>query len=77
MIKTPKEAYKIAKKIKGYKKYDACYCREDDISYFFTYSVPGLPLLRIYKEKGNYEKIPFGQNYEIFNEKEIPLSELK
>lgn len=77
MIKTAKEAYKIAKKIKEYKKYDTCYCREDDISYFFTYSVPGLPLLRIYKEKGNYEKILFGQNYESFNEKEIPLSELK
>lgn len=77
MIKTAKEAYNIAKKIKRYKKYDACYCREDDISYFFTYPVHGFPILRIYKEKGNYEEIFFGQNYESINEKEIPLTELK
>lgn len=77
MIKTAKEAYKIAKKIKGYKKYDAWYCREDDISYFFTYPVHGLPVLRIFKENGNYEKIPFGKSYESRNEREIPLEELK
>lgn len=77
MIKNVKEAYKIAHKIKRYRKYDACYCREDDVSYFFTYPVHGLPVLRIYKEKGNYEEIFFGQSYESINEREIPLSELK
>ena len=77
MIKTVKEAYNIAKKIRNYKKYDVGYCREDDVSYFFTYQVPGLPVLRIYKEKGNYEEIYFGQKYESINEREIPLSELK
>lgn len=79
MIKTAKEAYGIAKKIKEYKKYDTCFCREDDISYFFTYPVPGVPLLRIYKENGNYEKIPFHMaiNMKIENEKIIPLSQLK
>lgn len=77
MIKNVKEAYKIACKIKKYRKYDVCYCREDDISYFFTYPVYGLPVLRIYKEKGNYEEIFFGQDYKSINEREIPLSELK
>lgn len=77
MIKNVKEAYRTARRIKKFKKYDVCYCREDDVSYFFTYSVAGLPVLRIYKETGNYEEIFFGQDYESFNEKKIPLSELK
>lgn len=76
MIKTAKEAYNIAKKLKRYKKYNACYCREDDRSYLFTYPVHGLPVLRIYKEKGNYEEIFFGQKYESFNVKEVPLEQL-
>ncbi|MDE6730719.1 MAG: hypothetical protein K2J71_08085 [Oscillospiraceae bacterium] len=65
------------KKIKNYKKYDVAYCREDDVSYFFTYRIPGLPVLRIYKENGNYEEIYFNQNYASINEREISLSELK
>ncbi len=77
MIKNVKKAYRIARKIKRFKKYDVCYCREDDVSYFFTYPVHGFPVLRIYKENENYEEIFFGQDYESFNEKEIPLSELK
>ena len=77
MIKNVKEAYKIAQKIKRYRKHDACYCREDDISNFVTYPVHGFPVLRIYKEKGDYEEIFFGQDYKSINEREIPLSELK
>ncbi|MDE7121622.1 MAG: hypothetical protein K2O42_05620 [Oscillospiraceae bacterium] len=77
MIKNVKEAYEISKKIRNYKKYDVAYCREDDVSYFFTYQIPGLPVLRIYKESGNYEKICFNQKYECTHEREVPLSELK
>ncbi|MDE5884846.1 MAG: hypothetical protein K2H29_07230 [Oscillospiraceae bacterium] len=77
MIKTAKEAYEIAKEIKNYKKYDVAYCREDDISYFFTYQIPGLPVLRIYKENQKWEEICFNQKYECIHEREVPLSELK
>ena len=76
MIKSVKEAYKITRKIKGYQKAKVCYCREDEQSYFFTYSTHGLPVLRVYKEDGHTEEILFGEQYESTAEKKVPLKDL-
>ena len=77
MIKSVKEAYTITRKIKGYQKAKVCYCREDEQSYFFTYSTHGLPVLRVYKEDGHTEEILFGEHYESKDEKIISLEELR
>lgn len=77
MIHNVREAYRIVSKIRSYGKYNVIYCCEDDISYFFTYAVHGLPVLRIYKETGDYEEIFWGQNSESSPRKEIHISKLK
>lgn len=76
MIKNPKDAYKIAKKTKGYKKAEACYCQEDKVSYYFVYSIHGLPVLRVYKEDGHTEQILFGDKCDNKDKRQVSLKEI-